>query len=51
MSLLAGLDKGRDIVLLNKDTYINSMTKIVSDCTKFEQIPLSFEKYSPKSRG
>ena len=36
-------DEGRGVVLLNNDNYINSMTKIVSDRTKFEQIPLSFE--------
>ena len=41
-------DKGRGVILLNKDTYINSMTKIVSDRTKFEQIPLSFDKYTQK---
>ena len=46
--IVSRLDKGRGVVLLNKGTYINSMTKIVSDRTKFEQIPSSFENCTQK---
>ena len=39
-------DKGRGVVLLDKCTYIESMTKLIADRTKFEPITLSVQKYT-----
>ena len=41
-------DKGRDVVLLNNETYLSSMNNIISDQTKFEQISLPLVKYTQK---
>ena len=41
-------DKGRGVVILNKDTYVNKMTEIISDQSKYEPINASTEKYTRK---
>ena len=37
-------DKGRGIVLLDRSTYINKITEIISDETKFELLSVDMEK-------
>ena len=41
-------DKGKGVVLINRKDYVNSITKIISDNTKFEIITDSIEKYTLK---
>ena len=41
-------DKGRAVVILNKSDYITSMTKIISDVTKFIKIDTDVFKYTVK---
>ncbi|KAG1682668.1 hypothetical protein GQR58_010742 [Nymphon striatum] len=41
-------DKGRGVVLVNKDTYINRMTDIISDPSKFSPINEPILKFSMK---
>ena len=41
-------DKGRGIVLINKDMYVSKMLDIISDVTKFECISVPFDRYTRK---
>lgn len=41
-------DKGRGVVLVNKDTYINSMLSIIADDSKFKEIKDPIHKYTVK---
>ena len=41
-------DKGRGIVLLDRLTYINKITEIIYDATKFELLSVEIEKYTTK---
>ena len=41
-------DKGRGVVIVDKETYIDKMTQLISDSSKFENITLSIEKYTRK---
>lgn len=41
-------DKGRGVVIIDKDTYLTQMNKILSDATKFELLDVSFSKYTIK---
>ena len=41
-------DKGRGVVLLDRSTYINKITEIISDATKFELLSIEMEKYTTK---
>ena len=41
-------DKGRAVVILDRNTYVTKMQDIVSDSTKFQPISESLEKYSLK---
>ena len=41
-------DKGRGVVILDKDTYVAKMIDLISDRTKFENISISIKKYTLK---
>ena len=41
-------DKGRGVVLLDRSTYINKITEIISDASKFELLSVEMEKYTTK---
>ena len=41
-------DKGRGVVIVDKETYIDKMTQLIYDSSKFENITLSIEKYTRK---
>jgi len=41
-------DKGRGVVVVNRDKYIESLTSIISDSSKFQIINESIEKYTRK---
>ena len=41
-------DKGRGVVILDKSTYIEKITSIVSDATKFSVVDIQIDKYTRK---
>ena len=41
-------DKGRGLVILDKSTYIELITSIVSDATKFSVVDVQIDKYTRK---
>ena len=41
-------DKGRGVVILDKSTYIERITSIVSDATKFSVVDIPIDKYTRK---
>ena len=41
-------DKGRGVVIIDKAKYIEKVTEIVSDATKFSKITIPVEKYTRK---
>ena len=41
-------DKGRGVVILNKETFVEKMVAIISDVSKFEKINYTVEKYTLK---
>ena len=41
-------DKGRGVVLLDRSTYINKITEIISDASKFELLSVEMEKCTTK---